>query len=177
MNKVSEKRSKRYVDPIKEGEAVRSLRGALLGMDPGEDVQLLLDMIEGETSFCEALDKLLLAIAEDQALEGGALQAAEALTARAERFARRAETARALIEQAMLVADLPKLERPTATLSLVRRPPKLDVAEEADIPAEFWKLGDPKLDKKALLAALKDGRTVPGACLSNCPPSLTIRTV
>src|SRR5262249_60071752 len=102
----------------------------------------------GGTSFGEGRDKLLLAIAEDEALEGGALQAAEALKARAERFARRAETARALIEQAMLVADLPKLERPTATLSLVRRPPKVEVAEEADIPSEFWKLGDPKLDKK-----------------------------
>src|SRR4051812_43576130 len=115
MSEALEKPSKSYIDPIKEAEAVRSLRSALQGMDAGEDVQLLLDMVEGETSFCEAIDKLLLAITEDEALEGGALQAADTLKARAERFARRAETTRALIEQAMLVAELPKLERPTAT--------------------------------------------------------------
>lgn len=177
MSEALEKARKSYVDPIKEAEAIRSLRQALECIGEGEDAQLLLDMIEGETSFCEAIDRLLLAVVEDEALQQGALQAADALKVRAGRLTQRAEITRGLIEQAMLAADLPKLERPSATLSMVHRPPKLEVAEEAEIPAEFWKLGDPKLDKKMLLAALKAGRTIPGACLSNSAPSLTIRMV
>jgi hypothetical protein len=164
------------LDPIKEAQAVASLRETHVQLHGDEDEALLLDSIEGETSLLEAIDRLLLAIAETSGLAKGAHDAAGALAARAERLEKRAEAARGLIEQALMIAELDKLERPAATLSLVRRPPKLEVAEEADIPTEFWKAGDPKLDRKALLAALKDGRIVPGACLSNAAPSLTIRT-
>lgn len=165
-----------HLDPIKEAKAVQTLRESLRQLGEADDETLLLDSIEGETSLIEAVDKLLLGIAEDQGLEAGARKAAAEIEARAARFARRSEAARSLIEQALMVADLDKLERPTATLSLVRRAPKVEIVEESEIPAEFWKTGDPRLDKKALAAALKDGASVPGACLSNCPPSLTIRT-
>lgn len=166
-----------HLDPVKEAQAVAALKESLRQVGADDDDALLLDSIEGETSLFEALDKLLLKITEDVAMAKGALDAAAALDARAERFGKRAEAHRALIEQALFIAELPKLERPTATLSLVNRPPKVEIAEEADIPAEFWKVGDPKLDKKSLLAALKEGRAVPGACLSNAAPSLTIRTL
>lgn len=165
----------KYLDPLKEAQAVAALKESLRQVGAEGDDELLTDSIEGETSLFEVLDKLLLQITEDAALAKGADAAAAALSARAVRFEKRAEAARALIEQALFIADLAKLERPTATLSLVNRPAKVEVAEEADIPAEFWKVGDPKLDKKAVLAALKEGRAVPGACLSNSPPSLTIR--
>lgn len=174
MSETMEK-PKNRLDPLKEAQAVAALRESLRQMGEGEDEALLADSIEGETSLLEAIDKLLLAIAEDAGLEAGARAAAAKLEDRAERFAKRAESARAVIEQALMIAELDKLERPAATLSLVRRAAKVEITEEADIPAEFWKAGDPKLDKKALGAALKDGRAVPGACLSNSPPSLTIR--
>jgi hypothetical protein len=165
-----------YLDPIKEAQAVAALRESLRQMGAADDESLLADSIEGETSLLEAIDKLLLTISESMGLEAGAKAAAAEIEHRAERFAKRAAAARALIEQALMIADLEKVERPAATLSLVRRPPKVEITEEADIPADFWKVGDPKLDKKALLAALKGGHAVPGACLSNAAPSLTIRT-
>jgi hypothetical protein len=167
---------KSRLDPIKEAQAVASLKQTLDQLGGDGDDALLMDSIEGETSLLEAIDVLLLAISEASGLAKGANDAAQALAARAQRLEKRAEAARGLIEQALMIAEIDKLERPAATLSLVRRPPKLEVAEEADIPTEFWKLGDPKLDKKALLAALKEGGVVPGAYLSNCEPSLTIRT-
>jgi hypothetical protein len=163
-----------YLDPLKEAQAASALRESLRQLGADDD-GLVLDSIEGETSLLEAIDKLLLKIAEDAGLAKGATEAAATLAARAQRFEKRAEATRAVIEQALMIAELDKLERPTATLSLVRRPAKVEVTEEADIPAEFWKAGDPKLDRKAVLAALKDGRAVPGACLSNSAPSLTIR--
>lgn len=177
MNQISPPKAKRdYLDPVKEAQAVNALRESLRQLGVEGDDELLIDSIEGETSLMEALDKLLLKIAEDVGLAEGAKLAIAKLEHRAERFEKRAEAARALIEQALFIADLEKLERPTATLSLVRRPAKVEVSEEADIPAEFWKAGEPKLDRKALTAALKEGRAVPGACLSNSAPSLTIRT-
>lgn len=165
-----------WLDPIQEARAVAALQESLRQLGVEGDETLLMDGIEGETSLLEAIDRLLLAIAEAAGLAKGSHDAAQTLAARAARFEKRVEAARGVIEQALVIAELDKLERPTATLSLVRRPPKVEIGEEADIPAEFWKLGDPKLDRKALLAALKAGRAVPGACLSNSAPSLTIRS-
>jgi hypothetical protein len=164
------------LDPIKEAQAVAAVQASLRQLGEADDETLLADSIAGETSLLEAIDQLLLTIAESTGLAKGAQDAAQMLCARAARLERRAETARGVIEQALMIAELDKLERPTATLSLARRAAKLEVLEEADVPAEFWKPGDPKLDKKALLAALKDGRAVPGACLANSAPSLTIRS-
>lgn len=162
------------IDPIREAQAVAALRASLADA-LGADDELVIDTIEGETGLFEAIDMLLLEVAHSHGMEAGTLQAADALALRAARYHKRAEAARALIEQAMMIAELEKLERPAATLSLVRRAAKVEITEEAEIPAEFWKAGEPKLDKKALGQALKDGQAVPGAALSNQAPSLTIR--
>lgn len=174
MSETTEK-PKGWLDPIKEAKAAAALRESLQQLGEGADDELLLDTIEGETSLLEAIDRLLASIALDEGLAKGASAAAAEMTTRAERFEKRAESKRALIEQALFVAELEKLERPSGTLSLVRRAPKVEIAEEAEIPVEFWKAGEPKLDRKGLLAALKEGRAIPGACLSNSAPSLTIR--
>lgn len=167
--------SAHYLDPIKEAKAVTALRESLGALLSEDDPALLIDTIEGETSLLEAIDRLLLTIAESEGLAKGADAAAEEIHRRSERFIKRAESARAMIEQALMIAEIDKLERPGATLSLVRRAAKVELTEESEIPSEFWKVGDPTLDKKALAAALKEGRAVPGAALSNQAPSLTIR--
>jgi len=96
-------------DLVRETEAVAILRASLADC---EDEALVIDTIEGETSFLEAVDKLLEIIVEADALETGAKAAASAMNARADRFAQRAERARALLEQALTIADLKKVERP-----------------------------------------------------------------
>jgi hypothetical protein len=110
------------LDPIKEAAAVQALRESLAAMGAGDDEQLVLDTIEGETGLFEAIDKLLLRMADSQVMVCGVEAVVAALEERKARFMKRIETDRALIEQAMMVADLEKIERPTATLSLVRRP-------------------------------------------------------
>ena len=168
------KRGQRPLDPVREAQAVLALRESLAAVDP-DDEALLLDSIEGETSLFEVVDALLAQMAADKAMVRGVGAVISDLEARGERFAKRIERARALIEQAMSIAELDKIERPAATLSLARRAPKVEIIQESEIPAEFWKVGDPKLDKKAVGDALKEGRTVPGACLSNAAPTLSIR--
>lgn len=162
------------LDIQKQAEAAKSLRESLAQLAAGDE-DLMLDMIEGETSLVECIDALLARGAADKALVVGIDAVVADLNARKDRVKRRIELDRALIEQALMTAEITKLERPAATLSLTNRPAALRVDSEADIPAEFWKAGDPKLDRKALADALKAGRPVPGAALSNAAPSLTVR--
>ena len=105
----------------------------------------------------------------------GAEKVVADLEARAKRVEDRIRMRRGLIEQAMVIAEIKKLERPAATLSLTNRPASLVVSDEAAIPSRFWVAADPKLDRKALSAALKEGEAVAGATLSNAAPSLTVR--
>jgi hypothetical protein len=162
-----------YLDPIKEAKAVGVLRDNLAALNDidgfTDDPILLLDTIEGETSFFEAIDKLLLTIAESAGLEAGARSAAAEIENRAERFAKRAESARGLIEQALLVAELDKLERPAGTLSLVRRAAKLEITEEADIPAEFWKAGDPRSTRRPSPPRSRRARACPAPASPTAP--------
>src|SRR5687768_16585105 len=93
----------RYLDPIKEAKAVAALRESLRQMGEEGDETLLLDSIEGENSLLEAVDKLLVNIAEAEGLAKGAEAAAQEISHRAERFVKRAESCRALLEQALMV--------------------------------------------------------------------------
>lgn len=185
------------IDPIKEAQAAAALRESIASVD-ADDEALLIDTIEGETGLFEAIDYLLARMAVARAGLAGIETVKAELDARKARYTKRLETDRALIEQAMSVADLTSIERPAATLSLSARAPSLRVETESDIPSRYWKAGEPSLDKKALLADLKarakaldalpsdpEARAaalaalpadIPGATLSNGAPSLTIRT-
>jgi len=158
----------------REAEAAKAIRESLAKL--GEtDPDLLLDMTEGETSLFECIDALLLRMAADKAMIVGTESVISDLESRKRRVERRTEFDRGLIEQAMAIAELPKIERPAATLSLAARAPSLRIESEPDIPAEFWTAGAPTLERKALTDALKSGRPIPGAALSNAAPSLTVR--
>lgn len=186
-----------YIDPVKEAAAVKALVESIAAVDP-EDDQLVFDMIEGETRFFDLVDALLLRRADSLALADGLDRAINTLQARKTRFTVRAERDKTLIEQALTLADLKKLERPAGTLSMANRPPSLIVTEESAVPSKFWKSPDPVLDKKALTAALRERKAaldalpkdpearaaalvevpqeIPGVELSNGAPSLTIRS-
>lgn len=166
-----------FLDPIKEARAVASLRESLAAMGAADDAEVVESTIEGETSLYEAIDLMLDRIRNAQVMTEGLKAVIAGLTARADRYERTIESHRTLIEQALMIAEIDtKIERPTATIGLSTRAPKVEIQTESDIPSEFWKTAAPTLDKKALFAALKDGRDVPGACLSNAAPTLTIRT-
>lgn len=185
------------IDPIREAQAVASLRASIAALDA--DDALLLDTIEGETSLFEAIDAILARMAGDEALVRGCDAVIADLETRRDRFNARIKSDRTLIEQALSIAEIEaKLERPAATLTLARRAPTLVVETEAEIPAHFWKTGAPTLDKKALTEALRERRKaidalpedpearaaalaalppeIPGATLTNAAPTLQIRT-
>lgn len=159
-------------DLTREAEAVRALKAALAAY---EDDALVNDSIEGETSFKEACAKVVEGLTGDQILLEGIAVIDKDLSARRERIKKRADARRAMLEQALAIAELPSLELPAVTLVLAKRPQQMVVDDEATIPARFWEAGDPKLDKAALKDALMAGEAIPGARLNNAPPSLTMR--
>lgn len=150
----------------REAEAARTL---LLNIADvvADDEDAKQDAIEGETNFKEAATHAVARLAEIEALSDAIKAQRANLSDRLSRLEQQSENIRAAIQAAMATAELAKLELAQATITLKAVPPKAVVVSEADVPSEFWKRADPKLDLKALLAALKDKRVVPGAELSN----------
>jgi hypothetical protein len=73
-------------------------------------------------------------------------------------------------------AGFKKLEQPDFTASARVGTPALLVTSEQSISPSYWVPQPPKLDRQGLLADLKRGKEVEGACLDNAKPVLVVRT-
>lgn len=140
-----------------------------------DDAQLILDTIEGETDLAEACVAVLEECNEDEILIKGLAVHIADLTTRKGRMEKSVETRRNIILMAMEKAGLGTIRSPLGTMSARPTPPKAVIADEALIPAKFWKPSDPKLDRAALVDALKSGEQIPGASLSNGGVTLSVR--
>lgn len=139
------------------------------------DPKLLLDTIEGETNLAEACVFVLEQTHEDEILIEGLDAKIKELQVRKGRMEKSVADRRTIILMAMDRAGLSTIRSPLGTLSVRPTQPKAAITDEAIIPAKFFKPQDPKLDKTAVLDALKAGETVPGASLSNGGIQLSIR--
>jgi hypothetical protein len=156
-----------------QGEAARAL---LLNIRDvvEDDAEMIETAVEGETNLKEAISAAVDRIEECKA-HALALESREKnLSDRRQRFLDQAERLKASILVAMGHAEMRKLELPQATLSIRALSAKAQITDESLIPSKFWKPQDPKLDKKAVLDALKAKEAVPGAELSNGGETLSI---
>ena len=161
-----------------EAEAARRLLLQLHEQGHTDDVELVADVIESETSLHETIAAAVDQIDNLEVMVIGLKAKEEAFADRRKAIEARSESLRAAIEQAMISAEQINIPLPTATVFISKRKPALIVENEAEIPSEFFVEQErpaPKLDKRALAAALADGRAVPGAMLDNGTVSLTIR--
>lgn len=162
----------------RQTEAAKSLLSSIRADVADDDADLVADAIEGETNLLEAIAEALSANDADEVLVIGLKAKVEQFETRRYAIEKRIERRTALIEQAMVATDQTTFRLPTATLTLAKRQPSLIVTNEADIPARFWVEQErpaPKLDKRAVAAALKAKETVPGASLDNGSVSLSVR--
>lgn len=65
----------------------------------------------------------------------------------------------------MEVAGLDKVKRPTLTVSIQANPPSVEVSDESLIPSDYMVPQPAKIDKKAILTALKGGLLIEGCSL------------
>lgn len=150
----------------RELEAAKVLREQIAELAAGDE-DFIRDTLEGETDLPAIVRMLLAGIGEDEAMAEGIDAYAKELAGRKERLASRAKLKRSLICSALEIAGRKTMETDVGTVTLSAVKPKAIVTEEADIPAEFFKPQPPKLDQSALSAALREGREVKGATLSN----------
>lgn len=142
----------------------------------GDDVDVIRDTIEGEIDLRGLISIAAQQNVTDVGLIDGIGGVIRELTARKDRIEKRVAQRRAAILTAMQAGEIQKLETPAGTISRKAVAPTALILEEASIPSDFWKPQDPKLDKKAVLDALKAGTAVPGAQLSNGGETIQIRT-
>jgi hypothetical protein len=160
----------RFVD-----QARRDL-ASLLSLRPEleEDDVLRQDMIEAETGALELIDKLIEAEREAKSLAEAIDVQVKKLLTRGNRFLDRRAALRKYIMQIMEAANLPKVERPAATVSIAAGRPKVIITDETRLP-DFCVRIKREPNKDAIAKAFKEGRhEIPGATLSNPEPVLRI---
>lgn len=143
---------------------------------PSIDPQTLFDTLDGETELTDALLAVADEVDERESTAAALGERIKRLTERKSRMEKGAETLRQSIVMAISSADIKEtIKGDACTLTVSSTAPKLDVVEESAIPSTYWAPQDPKLDKKALTQALRDGAEIPGAKLTNGGLKLTIR--
>jgi hypothetical protein len=155
-------------------EAARALLANMADI-LGDDAELVASTVEGETDLHEVIALGLKRYRELDALRTGIMIMQNDLSVRIGRFDQQSETLRTAIMTAMDAGQMKKFEHALGTISLRNVPPKAIITDEAQIPSSFWKPSDPKLDKKAVLDALKANETVPGAQLSNGSQTIQVK--
>jgi hypothetical protein len=143
----------------------------------GDDEDLILDTLEGETDAMEAVSRLLRWMNERQAT-AQSLKTLEAdYAARRKRFEEAVKSARGALARFMDETGLTRIERPEATLSMRQGSPSVIYPADLDpetLPEKFrrWTC---EADKAAIKDAMLAGEEVPGLTLSNGGTSLAVR--
>lgn len=158
-----------------------ALRDELLRRWPdlANDDQALADTLEGLSNLREQIEAVAKSIDDDNIMLTGITERMGELKERFARIELRVEAKRDAILHAMNEAGERKFEYPTVTISTRQNPPSAVVTDENLIPDDYkiWpEPPPPKIDKKTILQALKDGKEVAGVILSNGSLSLAMRT-
>jgi hypothetical protein len=163
-------------DLSRQAMAVQQLLAAYRDIIAGDE-DFASDVIEGQTDFVEIVNAMVAQEGQDAAHVAAIQDYIDALSKRALRINARIEKRRLALISAFQTAEIKgSLRCPLATVGLRNTPRKVVPVDEKLIPDEFWKPREPTLDKAALGAALKSGRQIPGAELSNGGVTISIRT-
>jgi hypothetical protein len=160
-------------DLFRETRAAKTLLAQLADII-GDDQQAAADLVEGETSLNEAIDAAVQKLVEDTAAVRGLKSMIEDLTRRQVRLEERIKNFRTALSVALEQAGRKSVEHPAVTISLRAVAASVAITDEAAVPSRFWKAGEPRLDKHALLEALKAKELIPGVSLSNGRTTLAL---
>jgi len=93
--------------------------------------------------------------------------AIEAMSKRANRAKKRAESIRAYLKERMEIASINKVDSPFFTLAIRKNPPRLVIAEDALVPRDYLRIVPERLEpnKPEITKALKSGIEIDGCRL------------
>ncbi len=72
---------------------------------------------------------------------------------------------KAYLQEQLEIAGLDKVKRPTITVAIQNNPPSVEIADESLIPSHYMIPQPNKIDKKAILSALKEGLVIDGCSM------------
>lgn len=150
-------------------DIVEAVRAAI-----GEDDPDFLAIVEAETDLLERLRKMLRAARLADADASATKAIMQELAERKSRLEGRADRLRDMVKHAMQELGITKLDAPDMTISLRASAPGVEIIDMSQLPERFVRV-KVEPDRAAIREALKDGDLVPGACLKNAEPALTVR--
>lgn len=144
-----------------------------------EDDDMVLDAIEGQTNALEAVSGVLRLIGEDEARIASLKELTGMYGARKARYEERVKNARRTLLNFMQEFNIPRIERPEATLSMSVGGAKIGYLGDMDptkLPAQFQRV-TVDADKTAIAEAMKadPDLTLPGVYRTNGGVTLTVR--
>ena len=142
-------------------------------------VEVIRDTLEALEGDLQAKAVNVAKFVENLEAQAGVIQAAaNAMTARAQRVQKRANSVREYLKFNMQATGITRIECPEFTIRLQDNPEAVRISEGATVPDEFMVTPEPPPatpDKKALKAAIKAGREIDGVWLEK-GQSLRIET-
>ena len=151
------------------------LRIKLADEFPDLDEQTLSDTLEGLTSLNEMLEAVVRSRDQDIALTSALKSRIDEMNERLGRLRNRANKKKEIVADAMDRAGIKKIEAPEFTISCRRTTPPLLVDDESAVPEKYWNPQPAKLDRMALIGALKAGESISGAILGNGGITISVR--
>lgn len=131
---------------------------------PPDVVRDTLESLQGDL---EAKTQNTIAFARHLEKVAESIKEAEAdMAKRRKAIENRAVDLRQYILECMQKNGIQKIDCPWFSVSIAKNPAAVLVEDERQIPAEFFVTPAPQLDKKAVSEALKEGKDVPGAKLT-----------
>lgn len=140
-----------------------------------DDMEMTVNIVEGETDLFETIDLVTHEIHGELALVGALDEQIKKMKARLDRKKQKIERLKTSVASAMEMCELKTLETSITTITRKKVAPKLVVTNEDEIPSNYFRQPDPSLDKRSLTTALKDGESIPGVSLSNGSETIQFR--
>lgn len=142
----------------------------------GDDHQLKLDMLEGETALLDVISLLLAENEDDEGIISALDTQIDERGLRIERAKARIDKRKTAIISLMDCAAETSLKLPEATLSLRTLKPRPKVSDAEQLLDDFViETIVRKPDTEAIAAAIEGGATIPGVTMTNGGSSLTVR--
>lgn len=138
----------------------------LLEMADDLDPKTLQDTLEAiEESIEEKAENTAKLIRTWEAEAKAIKEEEKRLADRRKALENRVSNTKAYLFEQMEIAGLDRIKRPTLTLSIANNPPSVEVIDPEKIPSFFMIEQEPKIDKKAILEALKNGAEIDGCTI------------
>lgn len=155
-------------------ELLEQVKLLAIELEQYEDIELKLDMLEGETDYQGWLEWLYDKFKKEQAFENNVKERIEALNTRKQAAQNRQKRWKDMMNSIRLAMGEDKVSMPEFTISHKKGSYSVNVLDEDKIPEQFFKVIK-NVDKTALKKALAD-QEVEGAELIQGEDSYIVRS-